>query len=74
MDLLNDYLAWLRSGEIRVPPIVPVSGIGDLAPGREIWVEVNLPPGRYFLLCQVPAAVDGRAHYEHGMVREFTVS
>ena len=71
---VNDYLAWLRSGEIGVPPIVPVSGIGDLAPGRAIWVEVNLPPGRYFLLCQVPAAVDGRGHYEHGMVREFTVS
>jgi uncharacterized cupredoxin-like copper-binding protein len=68
-----EYIRWLQEGEVGVPPVEPVGGLGDLAPGREIWVQVTLRPGRYFWLCQVPAA-DGRPHYERGMVLEFTVS
>jgi hypothetical protein len=68
-----DYLRWLKEGEVGVPPVEPVGGLGDLAPGREIWVQVTLRPGRYFWLCQVPAA-DGRPHYERGMLLEFTVA
>ncbi len=71
---VGDYLAWLKGGEAGPPPVDPVGGLGDLAPGRELWLSIDLPPGRYFLLCQVPASDDGRPHYEHGMVLEFTVS
>lgn len=71
---IQDYLAWLKGGEVGRPPVDPVGGVGDLAPGRELWLAVDLKPGRYFILCQVPAASDGRRHYEHGMVLEFTVS
>ena len=71
---VDDYLAWLKDGEAGLPPVDPVGGLGDLAPGRELWLSIDLPLGRYFLLCQVPASGDGRPHYEHGMVLEFTVS
>jgi hypothetical protein len=71
---VEDYLAWLKAGEVGPPPVDPVGGLGDLAPGRELWLSLALPPGRYFILCQVPAAGDHRPHYEHGMVLEFTVS
>ena len=71
---VGDYIAWLKSGEAGPPPVDPVGGLGDLAPGRELWLSIDLAPGRYFLLCQVPAAADGQPHYQHGMVLEFTVS
>jgi hypothetical protein len=71
---VDDYLTWLRGGEVGPPPVDPVGGLGDLAPGRELWLAIDLTPGRYFLLCQVPASGDRRPHYEHGMVLEFTVS
>jgi hypothetical protein len=70
---VGDYLAGLRGGEVGPPPVNPVGGLGDLGPGREFWLSIDLRPGRYFLLCQVPASDDGRPHYEHGMVLEFTV-
>lgn len=69
----QDYVRWLKAGETGVPPAEPVGGVGDLVPGREVWLEVDLPPGRYFWFCRVPAA-DGRPHYASGMIFEFTVS
>lgn len=71
---VQDYIAWERAGEIGIPPVDPVGGLGDLMPGREIWLAVDLAPGRYFILCTISAAGDGKPHYEHGMVLEFTVS
>ena len=71
---MQDYLAWLKGGEVGQPPVDPIGGLGDLAPGREIWLALALPPGRYFILCQVPASGYGRPHYEHDMVLEFTVT
>ena len=70
---LQEYLAWSDSGESGPPPVVPVAGFGDIYPGREAWVELTLTPGRYFIVCQVPAAADKRPHYKHGMFTEFTV-
>ncbi len=68
-----DYLRWLENGEAGTPPVEVVGGVGDLAPGRELWLQVTLRPGRYFWVCQVPGP-DGRPHYAHGMVLEFTVA
>jgi hypothetical protein len=70
---VEDYARWLDEGEVGRPPVDPVGGIGDLVPGREIWLEANLRPGRYFFLCQIKARSDSRPHYRHGMVLEFTV-
>jgi uncharacterized cupredoxin-like copper-binding protein len=70
---LREYLAWMKSGSHGLPPVAPVAAFGDMYPGKEAWIELHLTPGRYFMLCQVPARADGRPHYEHGMIYEFTV-
>ena len=43
-------------------------------PGQHAFITVTLTPGRYGLLCFFPDAKDGKAHYTHGMVKEFRVS
>jgi len=71
---VQDYFKWLKAGEVGRPPVDPVGGLGDIAPGRELWLALLLTPGRYFILCTLHARGDGRPHYEHGMILEFTVS
>ncbi|HVX31225.1 MAG TPA: hypothetical protein VHA53_12160 [Nitrolancea sp.] len=70
---LAEYIAWAEAGKHGLPPIAPVAGFGDLHPGEEAWVELPLTPGRYFIVCQVPAAADERPHYKHGMFTEFQI-
>jgi uncharacterized cupredoxin-like copper-binding protein len=70
---LHEYLAWIDSGEHGVPPVAPVGGFGDIHPGKEVWVELTLTPGRYFIVCQVPAAADKQPHYKRGMFAEFSI-
>ena len=60
-------------GSHGLPPVAPVSGFGDFYPGKEAWVELHLTPGKYFIICGVEAKADGRPHYKHGMVSEFTI-
>jgi len=69
----RDYIAWLDGGEQGQPPAEVAGGTGDFWPGHTVWMAVNLPPGRYFIICQVPDAGDGKPHYDHGMTREFEV-
>jgi hypothetical protein len=69
---LREYQAWLDSGEHGLPPVTPVAGFGDIYPGQEAWVELVLTPGRYFIVCQVPAT-DKRPHFKHGMYSEFVI-
>lgn len=70
---VGDYLEWLDNGESGLPPAEPVGGVGDFISGRTVWMSVDLPPGRYFFVCSVPDAADGKPHYARGMVREFEV-
>jgi uncharacterized cupredoxin-like copper-binding protein len=69
----QEYVAWLESGEHGLPPMAPVAGFGDLFPGKEAWIELDLAPGRYFILCGVPARADKRPHYKRGMLTEFSI-
>lgn len=70
---LREYLAWIDSGAHGLPPVAPVAAFGDIYPGKEAWVELHLTPGRYFIVCEVPAKADGRPHYKHGMFTEFSI-
>jgi uncharacterized cupredoxin-like copper-binding protein len=70
---LKEYLAWLDAGEKGLPPVAPVAAFGDIYPGREAWIELYLTPGKYFIVCSVPAKADGRPHRKHGMVTEFSI-
>jgi len=52
--------------------VVDVGGPNDVSPGLTASAIVTLEPGRYVLVCYVPA-VDGRPHVMHGMLKQLTV-
>lgn len=56
------------------PPGTPMGGISGMAPGAEVYLQVDLPAGQYLLLCFLPDAKDGKPHIAHGMIRTITVS
>ncbi|CAN5271487.1 hypothetical protein BH23GEM4_BH23GEM4_16190 [soil metagenome] len=67
-----DFLAWVEKQE-GPPPAKPLGGVTDMSPGESNLITVDLPPGKYALLCFTADAGDGRPHFMHGMVKEFTV-
>jgi hypothetical protein len=56
------------------PPVDALGGIASETPGMTQYFTADLTPGNYVLLCFVPDAKDGKAHMEHGMVKEFKVN
>jgi len=40
---------------------------------EENLLELSLTPGEYALICFVPDAKDGKAHFAHGMMSTFVV-
>jgi uncharacterized cupredoxin-like copper-binding protein len=51
----------------------PAGGVIELSRGQRVWLTVDLPPGRYALLCHV-SGPDGRNHFDAGEAVEFTVA
>jgi uncharacterized cupredoxin-like copper-binding protein len=68
-----DFAKW---GEKMVgkPPGTLHGGVSGIMPGGKAFVEVDLAPGEYGLLCFVPDSKDGKGHYHHGMAKKVTVS
>jgi uncharacterized cupredoxin-like copper-binding protein len=68
-----DFAKW---GEKMVgkPPGTLHGGVSGIMPGDKAFVEVDLAPGEYGLLCFVPDSKDGKGHYDHGMAKKVTVS
>ena len=56
------------------PPGKPIGGIPALVKGKNAFFEVNLTPGEYGMVCFLPDSKDGKMHYEHGMMKQFTIS
>lgn len=50
----------------------PVGGIAAIAPGMEVFFDVELTSGEYVLVCMATAP-DGRSHLEHGMIQQQSV-
>ena len=67
-----DVLAWMEKME-GPPPGAPIGGVTPMAQGEENLLELNLTPGEYGLICFVPDAKDGKAHFMHGMMSTFSV-
>jgi hypothetical protein len=55
------------------PPGVAHGGLAGMRPGGVSYVDVNLTPGNYMMICFVPDAKDGKGHMDHGMVLPFTI-
>lgn len=68
-----DFAKW---GEKMVgkPPGTLHGGVSGIKPGGKAFVEVDLTPGEYGLICFVPDSKDGKGHYHHGMAKRVTVS
>jgi hypothetical protein len=73
IDDVQTYLADPKSQQQPPPAWVQIrAGIPTLDGGEEASLTQRFEPGRYVLLCFLPAP-DGKSHIEHGMLREFVV-
>ena len=56
-------------------PIPKIGGLTGLTPNQSAWLDLDLAPGNYMLICFFPdPAKQGLPHALEGMVKEFTVS
>lgn len=70
---LNDVIQFLN-GAGGPPPFAPVGGMNGLDAGLTGYAEINLAPGKYIAICNIPSPQhQGNPHFSLGMIREFTV-
>ena len=69
----RDFAVWGEK-QIGEPPGTLHGGVSGIMPGDRVYLEVDLEPGTYGLICFVPDRKDGKGHYVHGMVKKVTVS
>ncbi len=55
------------------PPADALGGVAPLDPGHSATMTVDLAPGRYGMLCFLPAKADGKPHFMHGMAMDVDV-
>ena len=68
-----DVLAWMEKME-GPPPGAPIGGTTPIARGEENIITLDLAPGDYGLICFVGDAKDGKPHFMHGMMTQFTIA
>jgi hypothetical protein len=68
-----DFTAWGMK-PVGPPPGTIHGGLSAIMPGSHSFIEVDLPPGEYGLLCFLPDAKDGKPHFEHGMAKRTQVA
>lgn len=75
---VQDVLAVLMSEEPPEgpPPFEQVAFWEPMSAGERAWMDVDLPPGDYTVVCFLPdfASDPPASHLEHGMVRTLTVT
>ena len=69
---MKDLGAWMGKPE-GPPPADAIGGLVGVAKGSTGYFNVELSSGNYAMICFVPDAKDGKAHLEHGMIKEFSV-
>jgi len=55
------------------PPFSAAGGINGFSQGLGGWANVNFTPGDYVFICNVPDPNSGKAHYDLGMIKAFSV-
>lgn len=56
------------------PPFRPVGGMNGLDPAKSGYMELNLAPGKYVAICNIPSPqAQGQPHFMLGMMQEFSV-
>lgn len=69
----KDFLAWTET-MAGPPPGEMMNGIAGMVTGEHAYVSNNFTAGNYTMICFVPDSKDGRPHFLHGMLQDFTVS
>lgn len=70
---LQDVLQYLQDPQ-GAPPFIPVGGMNGLDIGSSGYLDLNLAPGKYVAICNIPSPkAEGHPHFALGMVKEFTV-
>ena len=70
---IGDVLAWMEKME-GPPPGQPIGGTTPMAKGEENIITLDLTPGEYGMICFAPDAKDGKPHFAHGMMSQFTIA
>jgi hypothetical protein len=75
MERGKDPIVFAHWGEKQVGPAPGAlqGGVSAIMPGSHAFVEVDLEPGEYGLICFIPDMKDGKAHFEHGMIKTIKV-
>ncbi len=68
-----DFAVWGEKQVGKAPGTLH-GGVSGIMPGGKAFVEVDLAPGEYALICFVPDSKDGKGHYHHGMAKKVTLS
>jgi hypothetical protein len=70
---LGDLAAWGKDYKRELPGTF-VGGMAAIGSGKHGFIDLDLVPGDYALLCFVPDAKDGKPHLVHGMAQQIKVS
>lgn len=71
---VEDVMKFLRGEAGGPPPFAPVGGMNGLDVGLSGYAELDLAPGNYVAICNIPSPKgNGAPHFMLGMVQEFTV-
>jgi hypothetical protein len=70
----DDVLQYLGAPD-GPPPFTPVGGMNGLDKGLSGYAELDLTPGAYATICNIPSpAAEGHPHFTLGMIKQFNVS
>jgi hypothetical protein len=56
------------------PPFEAVGGIESFSAGGSGYMTLDLQPGTYVAICNVPDPASGISHAQLGMIKQFTVT
>jgi hypothetical protein len=68
---MDDAAKWVEAGFEGPPPFAEAGGFGALDGGKSGWIEADLEPGSYAIICWIPDA--NGPHWINGMYANFTV-
>jgi hypothetical protein len=67
-----DVLTW-QPDQGTPPPFEAVGGMNGLSQGESDYMTLDLEPGTYVAICNIPDPGTGLPHARLGMIRQFTV-
>jgi uncharacterized cupredoxin-like copper-binding protein len=68
----SDVLAW-QPDQGTPPPFEAVGGLNGLSQGGSSYMTIDLQPGTYVAICNIPDPGSGVPHSHLGMIRQFRV-